>query len=104
MLRAALLNLTMNACQAAAAAEVDIQLEANCEMVRIAVRDRGHGIAPEIAERVFEPFFTTRTGGTGLGLAIVKRLIELQNGEITLKERPDGGTIAEIALPRTAAR
>jgi PAS domain S-box-containing protein len=104
MLRAALLNLTMNACQAAGDADVDIQIEAHCKSCAIAVRDRGPGIAMEIADRVFEPFFTTRTGGTGLGLAIVKRLIELQNGEITLKERPGGGTVAEITVPLTAAR
>ena len=102
MLRAALLNLTMNACQAAGSADVDIYTEARARSCAIAVRDRGPGIAGEIADRVFEPFFTTRTGGTGLGLAIVKRLMELQNGEISLKERPGGGTIAEITIPLAA--
>jgi signal transduction histidine kinase len=66
------------------------------------VRDRGPGIPANVRERVFEPFFTTRTNGTGLGLAIVKRMMELQEGTITLEDRPDGGTIAEITVPRAS--
>ena len=103
MLRAALLNLLLNACQAAGNRDVDISVigdEAGC---RIAVRDRGPGIAAEIRDRVFEPFFTTRVSGTGLGLAIVKRLMELHDGTVTLSDRPGGGTIAEITLPQSAA-
>ena len=53
----------------------------------------------DIRERVFEPFFTTRATGTGLGLAIVRRLVELQDGTVTLRERDGGGTIAEVTLP-----
>jgi PAS domain S-box-containing protein len=99
MLRAALLNLTMNACQATEDGLVDVQIAADAGVCRIAIRDRGPGITSAVRERMFEPFFTTRTGGTGLGLAIVKRLVELQDGGVALKDRPDGGTIAEIAIP-----
>lgn len=100
MLRAALLNLALNACQAAGAAEVDATLTADGNCCHIEIRDRGPGIAEAIRDRVFEPFFTTRTSGTGLGLAIVERLVELQEGTVALKDRPGGGTIAEITLPR----
>lgn len=103
MLRAALLNLTLNACQAAGHREVDITVNGDEEACRIAVRDRGPGIAGEIRDQVFEPFFTTRVSGTGLGLAIVKRLMELHDGSVTLADRPGGGTIAEVTLPRSAA-
>jgi PAS domain S-box-containing protein len=99
MLRAALLNLVMNACQAAGKADVDIRLAAADGLCHIEVRDRGQGIPPDVRGRVFEPFFTTRTSGTGLGLAIVKRLIELQDGTITLHDRPGGGTIARATVP-----
>lgn len=99
MLRAALLNLTMNACQAAGTGPVDIHVAPGDGVCRIAVRDRGPGIPPGIRERVFEPFFTTRTSGTGLGLAIVKRLLELQDGAVMLKDRPGGGTVAEVTIP-----
>jgi PAS domain S-box-containing protein len=99
MLRAALLNLTMNACQAAPDRGVEIHAAADGQVCRITIADRGPGIPQDIREHVFEPFFTTRSGGTGLGLAIVKRLLELQDGEVTLKDRPGGGTLAEIKLP-----
>ena len=99
MLRAALLNLAMNACQAAGKGDVDVGIAAADGLCRVEVRDRGPGIPPEVRDRVFEPFFTTRTSGTGLGLAIVKRLIELQDGTITLVDRPGGGTIAKVMIP-----
>ena len=102
MLRAALLNLTLNACQASPNQEVEIRVTGHNATCRVAVCDRGSGIRPEIVDRVFEPFFTTRVNGTGLGLAIVKRLIELQDGSVRLADREGGGTIAEITLPRTA--
>ena len=103
MLRAALLNILLNACQAAGSGDVDVDIAEKDGHCRIAVRDRGPGIPPDIRERVFEPFFTTRTNGTGLGLAIVKRMMEIQEGTVTLKERQGGGTIAEVTVPRAAA-
>ena len=99
MLRAALLNLTVNACQAAGEGKVDIEVTSGSGDCRIAVRDRGPGIPPEVRDRVFEPFFTTRAAGTGLGLAIVKRLLELQGGGIVLSDRPGGGTVADVTIP-----
>jgi PAS domain S-box-containing protein len=99
MLRAALLNLMLNACQAAGRADVDACITASGSLCRIEVRDRGPGIAPDVRDHVFEPFVTTRTNGTGLGLAIVKRLVELQSGTVALKDRPGGGTIAELTMP-----
>jgi two-component system sensor histidine kinase AtoS len=99
MLRAALLNVVMNACQAAGSERVDIAVSIESGSCRVAVHDRGPGIPADARERVFEPFFTTRAGGTGLGLAIVKRLLELHDGSIDLKDRAGGGTIAEITLP-----
>ena len=103
MLRAALLNITLNACQAAGTHDIDVHIAAENGNCRIAVRDRGPGIPAEVRERVFAPFFTTRTNGTGLGLAIVKRMMELQEGTVTLRDRPEGGTIAEVMVPRASA-
>ncbi len=104
MLRAALLNLLMNACQAGGGTAVDVSAAPDNGVCRLAIADRGPGIGEEIRERVFEPFFTTRTAGTGLGLAIVRRLIELQEGTVALHDRPGGGTIAELTLPLARAR
>jgi two-component system CheB/CheR fusion protein len=103
MLRAAMLNLVLNACQAAGKEAVEVHLVADGQVGRIEVRDRGPGVPSEIRDRVFEPFFTTRTNGTGLGLAIVKRLLELQDGTAALLDRPGGGTIAEVTIPLASA-
>jgi PAS domain S-box-containing protein len=99
MLRAALLNLLMNACQAGGSTAVDVRATPDNGICRLAIADRGPGIGEEIRDRVFEPFFTTRAAGTGLGLAIVRRLIELQEGTVALRDRPGGGAIAELTLP-----
>ena len=103
MLRAALLNVTMNACQAAGSQPVEIEVKVQSGFCRIAVHDHGHGIPADVRERIFEPFFTTRAGGTGLGLAIVKRLVELLNGTIALSDRRGGGTVAEVGVPLAPA-
>jgi two-component system CheB/CheR fusion protein len=104
MLRAALLNVTMNACQAAGTEGVEVVIAVHQGYCRIAVHDRGPGIPPDVRERMFEPFFTTRAGGTGLGLAIVKRLVELLNGTISLGDRSGGGTVAEVTVPLAPSR
>jgi PAS domain S-box-containing protein len=102
MLRAALLNLTLNACQVAPGGKVEVLVAASGNACNIGVYDRGPGIPAEIRDRIFEPFFTTRVNGTGLGLAIVKRLMELQDGTVELRDREGGGTIAEVTIPRAA--
>jgi signal transduction histidine kinase len=99
MLHEALLNLTLNACQAAAGAPVEIEISHDGQQCRVAVSDRGPGIPPAVREHLFEQFFTTKAEGTGLGLPIVKRLIELQGGTIAIGDRSAGGTCAEIVLP-----
>ncbi|UCF18865.1 MAG: HAMP domain-containing protein [Gemmatimonadota bacterium] len=70
-------------------------------LVRIAVRDTGPGIPPEIMDRVFDPFFSTKeTGeGTGLGLAVSARLIEGMGGTIRVDNHEDGGACFSVLLP-----
>ncbi|HEY8550101.1 MAG TPA: ATP-binding protein, partial [Vicinamibacterales bacterium] len=105
MLREVLLNVTLNACQASPDGQtVDVRLGTKDGRVEVVVTDRGPGIPPEVRERLFTPFFTTKRRGTGLGLAIVKRLLELQDGTIALEPAPGGGTMATITLPRHDAR
>ncbi|MFN7162228.1 MAG: ATP-binding protein, partial [Fimbriimonadales bacterium] len=57
-------------------------------------------VPPEIREKIFTPFFTTRTRGTGLGLSIVKKIIEGHGGKITLECPPEGGSIFTLWLPK----
>jgi PAS domain S-box-containing protein len=98
MLRAALLNLLLNACQAGGSS-VEVVSSIAGDRCRIAVLDRGSGIPDEILDHVFDAFYTTKKSGTGLGLPIVKRLTELQGGTIALRNRDGGGTMAEITIP-----
>lgn len=65
---------------------------------RLTVEDTGGGIPPEILDRIFNPFFTTRASGTGLGLAIVHRIVEAHEGSITAGNRPGGGARMEICI------
>lgn len=74
--------------------------EKNLRMVHLDISDSGCGIPPEIAEKIFEPFFSTKSKGTGLGLAVVKKIIEERHGgKIHLKSEQGRGTTFLIELP-----
>ena len=84
-------------------AETDGQ--APCQLVEIKVRDTGHGVARQIEDDLFQPFFTTREvgAGKGLGLAVCKSLVEKRGGTIRLESSRPGGTEFGILLPFEAA-
>ena len=63
------------------------------------VADRGEGLPTELADRIFEPFVSTKVAGMGLGLAICKRIVEEHGGTIQARNRPDGGTVFRVTLP-----
>ncbi len=102
-LRDALSNLVLNALQANPSGgriEIDAYLE-NAQLI-ISVSDSGNGIEPQLAERIWEPFFTTRQRGTGLGLAIVRKRIEEVGGITRLVSLPGSqNTRFELHLPVT---
>lgn len=68
-------------------------------MVEMRIADTGPGIPPEVQDRIFNPFFTTKKGGTGLGLAITRRILTAHNGGIKVESFPDAGTVFNIRLP-----
>ncbi|MGD0463227.1 MAG: ATP-binding protein [Tepidisphaeraceae bacterium] len=95
----AILNLTINAIEAAGeAGTIDITWSALEEegKFRLSIKDSGPGIAPAILDKIFNPFFTTKESGTGLGLAIVHRIVEAHDGTITVTNAPQAGAIFEI--------
>jgi hypothetical protein len=67
--------------------------------IRIGISDTGPGIPPQILEKIFTPFFTTKAQGTGLGLAICHKLITQHHGTITVRSEDDKGTEFVIYLP-----
>jgi signal transduction histidine kinase len=105
LLRQAFSNLMRNAleaCQEAGATPsiaIEGVVEGHPEVARISVTDNGPGIEPDAADRVFRPFFTTKTQGTGLGLALVQKIIVTHNGRIGVARSPEGGASFQITLP-----
>ena len=67
--------------------------------IQITVSDNGPGIPPEVMDRIFSPFFTTKPQGSGLGLAIVRKIVDAHDGRIDVGERPGGGTVFRVTLP-----
>ncbi|WP_406695616.1 PAS domain S-box protein [Singulisphaera sp. Ch08] len=68
--------------------------------IQIAIRDNGPGFAPEIRERIFEPFYTTKTKGTGLGMAIAQRIIEAHGGQISAGQAAGQGAEILLSFPQ----
>lgn len=100
----ALVNVIRNACQAMAerAGERVLTLDARAEPrggAWLSVADTGPGISPEVMERMFNPFFTTRAAGTGLGLAIVHRIVDAHAGRVAVRNRDTGGAMIELFFP-----
>jgi two-component system sensor kinase FixL len=67
-------------------------------MVQVEVADTGHGILPEVSERLFQPFMTTKPSGMGVGLSISKTIIESHGGRIWVEPGPDGGARFRFTL------
>src|SRR6266513_2475966 len=104
-LQQVLLNLAINAFDAmrdtpASKRKVLIATHSNGDdMVRTSVRDYGVGISEEMRDRLFDPFFSTKTEGLGMGLAIVRSIVESHGGTITAENVDGGGTRFEFVLP-----
>ena len=109
LLEQVILNLTRNGIQAMAAVpsarrilRVTAELTRNddgAESVTVSVIDQGHGIAEEVAARLFSPFFSTKAEGMGMGLNICRTTIEFHGGTLTYTDNPAGGTIFRFSLP-----
>jgi two-component system sensor kinase FixL len=101
-LQQVVLNLVRNAIEAMQEVEpreLQIVTRLTGSGAEITVADTGPGIAPEVAERLFQPFATTKKAGMGLGLSISREIVEAHDGELTAAPRPAGGTVFRVRLP-----
>jgi two-component system sensor histidine kinase DctS len=103
LLEQVLLNLTRNGIEAMAAIGPErrvlrIAAASDNGLVSVSVIDHGHGIAPEVAERLFSPFFSTKAEGMGMGLSICRTAIEFHGGTLTHSPNPGGGTVFTFTL------
>ena len=102
MLRQALMNLALNACQAMPDGGT---LRLGCEpargrKVKVTVSDTGVGIKPEHLQRIFDLYFTTKERGSGIGLSMVYRTVQMHDGEIEVQSIPGKGTTFTVLLPQ----
>jgi two-component system sensor histidine kinase HydH len=105
LLRRVLTNLIVNALQAMpGGGKLIITASKEGESLTVTVQDTGVGIAEENLARIFSPFFTTKAKGQGLGLAVCRRLVEAQDGTITVKSEFGKGSAFTFAIPTNQDR
>ena len=108
MLRRCVDNLVRNAVQAIAEhggdGHVVVETRRDDDDAILEVRDDGPGVPEKMRERVFDPYYTTKSEGTGLGLAIVKKIVLEHGGSIACVSAPEGGACFRIRLPLRAER
>jgi PAS domain S-box-containing protein len=102
-LQQVLTNLLLNARDAMPRGG-DVRIEtapepARAGWLRLTIADTGSGMRPELLEKVWEPFYTTKASGTGLGLSVTRRIIREHGGTVEVQSEPSSGTTFVISLP-----
>jgi signal transduction histidine kinase len=99
-LKQLLLNLILNAMQAMPnGGTLTVAAAADGDKLKLSVIDEGTGIKPEALDKIFDPYFTTKTKGSGLGLSIARRIAEAHGGSIVAHSAPERGTRFDVLLP-----
>ena len=96
------INLIKNAQEACCdnpSAHINIYAHIDDEKWKFIISDNGEGMLPEVTERIFVPFFTTKPGGSGIGLALCKQIIVLHRGQIAVASEPDKGSEFTLTFP-----
>lgn len=108
MLEQVLLNLTRNGIESMQTVQperrilrvhAELDRSAATPMIAISVIDQGHGIPDDVAERLFSPFFSTKSEGMGMGLNICRTVVEFHGGTLSHRHNPHGGTVFRFTLP-----
>jgi C4-dicarboxylate-specific signal transduction histidine kinase len=98
------LNLTRNAIEAIeeagiASSVVKVRVAGTEDEIAVSVADCGPGIAPDDAEHIFDPFYSTKGGGLGVGLSISRDIVEAHGGRLSLAPNEGGGCVFKFTLP-----
>lgn len=108
-MRQLLMNLIINASDAIGEVPGEILISARSAKIsdsnylQLQVSDTGIGITPDVQNKIFDPFFSTKAAGRGLGLAVVQGIVRTHGGRIAVASEPGEGTVFEILLPCAAA-
>jgi signal transduction histidine kinase len=104
LLKVALAHLLRNAMEATPyRGTIMVRTAVERKFAVLVIQDTGRGMAPEVADKVFVPFYTTKLGGTGLGMVFVRQIVDEHRGTITLDSKPGRGTTVTIRLPHRFA-
>src|SRR3569833_111748 len=103
LLKQAVLNVTLNGAQALPnGGALRITLEEERRMAVLRIADQGVGIPPEIREKIFDLYFTTKSGGSGIGLAMTYRILQLHHGNVDVQSKVGRGTEFFLRIPLAA--
>lgn len=100
MIKQAVRNLLKNSLEMLpAGGHITVRTGGDSSEAFVAVADDGPGVPPDVAARLFEPFFTTKSRGSGLGLSIAQQIAREHGGDVTWRNRPEGGAEFTLRLP-----
>jgi len=103
LLKQAVLNVTLNGAQAMPdGGTLRVTLEEERRMAVLRIADNGVGIPPEIREKIFDLYFTTKSGGSGIGLAMTYRILQLHHGSVEVQSKLGRGTEFFLRIPLAA--
>ncbi|MDR2800216.1 MAG: PAS domain S-box protein [Desulfovibrio sp.] len=103
-LKQSLINIVKNALEAMPDGGIlNLSVKRGHNFVDIEVKDTGVGIDPSIMDRIFSPFFSTKSSGAGLGLALARKVIEEMGGDLSISSRPGQGTRVIVSMPLALA-
>jgi signal transduction histidine kinase len=93
-------NIVINAVEAVKeTGEITVLVRREDQGLTVSIRDSGPGMSKEVLDKIFEPYFSTKTAGTGLGLPISKKIIEDHGGSVRAASEPGRGTTVTVDLP-----
>lgn len=97
-----LINLLKNAQEACfhqSDAKIEVELIQNSKGAVLTVSDNGEGILPDVIDKIFVPFFTTKTSGSGIGLSLCKQIMNLHGGTISVRSEKGAGSCFKLVFP-----